>query len=116
MRIAALQLICCYNPPASLTGFMISQISLDSKLCNFYKLCVLSFVFSVLSEPYIKIMFYKLLCLQLFGKQFCQGTVNKVQVNLLSKTKFCIIFTLQVSATGVVGEHLLKIFFTEKDT
>lgn len=62
MRIAALQLIRCYNPPASLTGFMISQISLDSKLCNLYKLCVLSFVFSVLSEAYIKIMFSKLLC------------------------------------------------------
>lgn len=116
-RMVALQLICCYNPPASLTGFMISQISLDSKLRNLYKLRVLSFVFSVLSEPYIKLMFYKLLCLQLLGKWFCQGTVKQSRSEPFKQNrKFCIIFTLQVTATGVGGEHLFKIFFTEKDT
>lgn len=96
---------------------MISQISLDSKLRNLYKLRVLSFVFSVLSEPYIKIMFYKLLCLQLLGKWFCQGTVKQSRSEPFKQNrKFCIIFTLQVTATGVGGEHLFKIFFTEKDT
>lgn len=68
MRIVALQLIRCYDPPASLTGFVISQMSLDSELPNPYEQRVLSFVFSVRSELYIKMMSYKLLCcLQLFG-------------------------------------------------
>lgn len=62
LRIAALQLICCHDAPASLTGFVISQMSSDSKLCNLYKEYVLRFVFSICSELYIKMMSYKSLC------------------------------------------------------
>lgn len=62
-------------------------------------------------------MFYKLLCLQLFGKWFCQGTVKQSHSEPFKQKFLAVLYYFHyATATGVGVKRLRKIFFTEKDT